>query len=130
MKNSKTTPLRIWRNTALVEIEISMMTYYDCPGLAAGLGVGTAVEVAKRTLGVADSTSLVGDNPFVTVANIERIVDMLCRVRGAALKLGQMISLQGVCVCVCVCVYVRACKRMYCACIYVHVYVLCKKLHP
>ena len=34
-------------------------------------------------------------NPFMTEANIERIVDTLCRVRGAALKLGQMISIQG-----------------------------------
>ena len=114
----KVRPLRIWHNTVLVEIEIVMMTYYDCPGLAAGLGVGTAVEVAKRTLGMADSTSLVGDNPFLTEANIERIVDTLCRVRGAALKLGQMISLQGVCVCVCaclrMCVHARECT--------VHVY--------
>ena len=27
---------------------------------------------------------------------MERIVDTLCRVRGAALKLGQMISIQGI----------------------------------
>ena len=34
-------------------------------------------------------------NPFMTEANVERIVNTLCRVRGAALKLGQMISIQG-----------------------------------
>ena len=34
-------------------------------------------------------------SPFLTPGNIERIVDTLCKVRGAALKLGQMISLQG-----------------------------------
>lgn len=27
--------------------------------------------------------------------NIERLVDTLCKVRGAALKIGQMLSLQG-----------------------------------
>ena len=64
-------------------------------GLAAGLGIGTAVEVAKRALGVSDSSSALGNSPFLTEANIERIVNTLCRVRGAALKLGQMISLQG-----------------------------------
>ena len=34
-------------------------------------------------------------NPFLTEANMNKIVDTLCRVRGAALKLGQMLSLQG-----------------------------------
>ena len=34
-------------------------------------------------------------NPFLTEANAERIVNTLCRVRGAALKLGQMLSIQG-----------------------------------
>ena len=66
-----------------------------CPGLVAGLGVGAAAEVAKRSLGVANSPSLVADNPLLTEANVERIVNTLCTVRGAALKIGQMISLQG-----------------------------------
>lgn len=70
-----------------------------CPcthtGLAAGLGLGTAAEVARRTLGMSDERSTLGKSPFLTEANIERIVSTLCRVRGAALKLGQMISLQG-----------------------------------
>lgn len=34
---------------------------------------------------------------LMTEANAERIVDTLCRVRGAALKLGQMLSIQGMC---------------------------------
>ena len=38
---------------------------------------------------------MIDQNPFLTPANAERIVDTLCRVRGAALKLGQMISIQG-----------------------------------
>ncbi len=32
---------------------------------------------------------------LLSEANAERIVDTLCRVRGAALKLGQMLSIQG-----------------------------------
>lgn len=35
------------------------------------------------------------DNPFLSEANLQRIVDTLCRMRGAALKLGQMLSIQG-----------------------------------
>ena len=69
------------------------------PGLAAGLGFGTAAEVAKRALGVSDSSQALAKNPLYNDANLERIVNTLCRVRGAALKLGQMISLQGMCVC-------------------------------
>lgn len=64
-------------------------------GLAAGLGFGTAAEVAKRALGVSDSSQSIAKNPLYNDANLERIVNTLCRVRGAALKLGQMISLQG-----------------------------------
>ena len=66
-------------------------------GLVAGLGLGTAAEVAKRALGVTDSSSssVVAGNPLLTEANVQRIVNTLCRVRGAALKIGQMISLQG-----------------------------------
>jgi small ligand-binding sensory domain FIST len=36
------------------------------------------------------------DGSFIlTEANASRIVDTLCKVRGAALKLGQMLSIQG-----------------------------------
>lgn len=35
------------------------------------------------------------DSPLLSEANAERIVDTLCKVRGAALKIGQMLSIQG-----------------------------------
>lgn len=60
--------------------------------LAAGLGIGTAAEYAKRTLGFAEPSD--GSNLFMNQANLERIVDTLCKVRGAALKLGQILSIQ------------------------------------
>ncbi|CAG0884991.1 unnamed protein product [Cyprideis torosa] len=64
--------------------------------LAAGLSLGTVAEYTRRAIkgdeGVADSGS--GKSPILTQANAERIVDTLCRVRGAALKLGQMLSIQ------------------------------------
>ena len=37
---------------------------------------------------------LVGDSVFLTEANAERLAVALCRMRGAALKLGQMLSIQ------------------------------------
>lgn len=68
-------------------------------GLFVGLGVGALSEVTKRGLGLKkksddNNPSLIGENPFLTEENAERIVDRLCRARGAALKLGQMISIQ------------------------------------
>uniref|UniRef100_A0A1I7YTD8 ABC1 domain-containing protein n=1 Tax=Steinernema glaseri TaxID=37863 RepID=A0A1I7YTD8_9BILA len=69
--------------------------------LALGLGAGAAAEITRRSLrfGKNDESStadrVVGSsNPFLTPANAERIVQTLCRVRGAALKLGQMLSIQ------------------------------------
>ena len=59
------------------------------------MGVGTAAEVARRALGISGEPSALGRNPLLTDANIERIINTLCKVRGAALKLGQMISLTG-----------------------------------
>lgn len=45
--------------------------------------------VDESQKGVLDSS------PFLSEANAERIVRTLCKVRGAALKLGQMLSIQG-----------------------------------
>jgi len=39
--------------------------------------------------------SILDKNLLLTEANVNRIVDTLCRVRGAALKVGQMLSIQG-----------------------------------
>lgn len=62
--------------------------------LAAGLGVGTVAQYARNTIqsvtGKVDDSS----NAFMSPANAERIVDTLCKVRGAALKLGQLLSIQ------------------------------------
>ncbi|GFO03900.1 Atypical kinase coq8a, mitochondrial [Plakobranchus ocellatus] len=66
-------------------------------GLAAGLSMGALAEVTKRSLGLKEEAQGAGKldaNPFLTEANAERIVNTLCRVRGAALKLGQIISIQ------------------------------------
>ncbi|XP_034999638.2 atypical kinase COQ8A, mitochondrial isoform X2 [Hippoglossus stenolepis] len=68
-------------------------------GLAVGLGIGALAEVAKKTMrhsGIAgeNKKSVLDSSPFLSEANAERIVRTLCKVRGAALKLGQMLSIQ------------------------------------
>lgn len=42
-----------------------------------------------------DKKAVLDSNVFLSEANAERIVHTLCKVRGAALKLGQMLSIQG-----------------------------------
>ncbi|GAB5582023.1 atypical kinase COQ8B [Prionailurus iriomotensis] len=85
-------------------------------GLAVGLGLGVLAEVAKKSLPgghlpsdqrnrttyshmclaalAQQSGTRPGSSPFLSEANAERIVQTLCTVRGAALKVGQMLSIQ------------------------------------
>ncbi len=63
-------------------------------GLAANLGINTVMDMTKRSFGIGNTTTT-NSNPLLTQTNIEMIVNTLCRVRGAALKIGQMISIQG-----------------------------------
>ncbi|XP_037097160.1 atypical kinase COQ8A, mitochondrial [Syngnathus acus] len=66
--------------------------------LAVGLGIGAIAEAAKKKLNLqqqqANKKSVLDSNTFLSEANAERIVRTLCKVRGAALKLGQMLSIQ------------------------------------
>jgi len=64
-------------------------------GLAVGLGIGAIAEVAKQSIagGTRQKDALL-DSPLLSEANAERIVNTLCKVRGAALKIGQMLSIQ------------------------------------
>ncbi|MBN3310385.1 COQ8B kinase, partial [Amia calva] len=65
-------------------------------GLAVGLGLGAIVEAAKQSFGGKQATGqgALLDTPLLSEANAERIVHTLCKVRGAALKIGQMLSIQ------------------------------------
>lgn len=62
-------------------------------GLVASVGLGTVAELAKRNIGLADKNST-GTSLILNEANAKRIVETLCKVRGAVLKLGQMLSIQ------------------------------------
>ena len=61
--------------------------------LGAGLALGTAAELARRTLGGAASSSD-GSLVLSNDANAQRLSNSLRRMRGAAMKLGQMLSIQ------------------------------------
>ncbi|XP_075477260.1 protein ABC transporter 1, mitochondrial isoform X2 [Primulina tabacum] len=65
-------------------------------GLGVGLAWGTFQESAKRiAFGTTDSQNAQHSlSPFLSEKNAERLALALCRMRGAALKLGQMLSIQ------------------------------------
>eukprot|EP00003_Mantamonas_plastica_P012902 TRINITY_DN2288_c0_g1_i4.p1 TRINITY_DN2288_c0_g1~~TRINITY_DN2288_c0_g1_i4.p1 ORF type:complete len:317 (-),score=86.32 TRINITY_DN2288_c0_g1_i4:288-1238(-) len=82
---------------------------WEFGGLAAGLATGTISEMVKRTLGgrrnkkdeesgmggdqeINKAPSLQDYHPFFNEQNATRLVMSLCKMRGAALKLGQMLS--------------------------------------
>lgn len=61
--------------------------------LVASVGLGTVAELAKRNIGLSDKKSS-KSSIILNEANANRIVETLCKVRGAVLKLGQMLSIQ------------------------------------
>ncbi|XP_037551167.1 atypical kinase COQ8A, mitochondrial [Nematolebias whitei] len=66
-------------------------------GLAVSLGIGALAEVAKKSLKPKQEgtkKAVLDSNPFLSEANAGRIVRTLCKVRGAALKIGQVLSIQ------------------------------------
>ena len=70
------------------------LTSVIVPGLAASLGYGAASEYLRRSTSSTDSV----DPPsslMMTEANLTRLVSKLTRMRGAALKVGQFLSIQG-----------------------------------
>ncbi|KAK2812280.1 hypothetical protein FQN49_008389 [Arthroderma sp. PD_2] len=62
---------------------------WEYGGLATSMAMGVVGESFRRATGSDDSGSL-----LLSPANIERLVAKLSKMRGAALKLGQMLSLQ------------------------------------
>ncbi|KAJ2450696.1 hypothetical protein EV183_004102 [Coemansia sp. RSA 2336] len=71
---------------------VSRLFHYG--SLAVGLGFGAVGEAAKRWSGLGPADDQSSSSVFLSRANIDRIVAKLTRMRGAALKLGQMLSIQ------------------------------------
>ncbi|KAI6118022.1 ABC1-domain-containing protein [Pisolithus sp. B1] len=63
-------------------------------GLAASLGYGAATEFLRRSTTSPDGTDSQQSSLIMTEANIKRLVSKLSQMRGAALKLGQFMSIQ------------------------------------
>ncbi len=62
-------------------------------GLATSMALGAVGESLRRATGGSDIAG--GGSLMLSPGNMERLVAKLSRMRGAALKLGQMISFQG-----------------------------------
>lgn len=62
------------------------------PGLAASLSLGAATEMVRRASGQSDNQD---NSLLLTEANLNRLVSKLSKMRGAALKMGQFMSIQG-----------------------------------
>lgn len=90
------TPVWTPRERAVPESPFSRVVAFG--GLGAGLLAGAAAESARRMVGLsAPAADLPGTgvySAFVSDANAERLAASLSRMRGAALKLGQMLSIQ------------------------------------
>ncbi|KAK2465552.1 hypothetical protein APHAL10511_002444 [Amanita phalloides] len=82
------TPNRHLQSSKVPSSRIGRLFHYG--GLAASLGYGAASELLRRTSSNSDSQSSL----VMTEANIRRLVAKLSRMRGAALKLGQFMSIQ------------------------------------
>lgn len=95
---------RVMRERRVPQTAFSRIAAFG--GLGASLLTGAAAEITRRAFqGRSDnevSSSSTSDDdsgrrrlsPFVTEANAARLADTLSRMRGAALKLGQMLSIQ------------------------------------
>lgn len=97
-------PGNVMRERRVPQSAFSRMAAFG--GLGLGLVTGAAAEVFRRTVGAStnasgsnsaltpDATSSRETTAFVTDANAARLANTLSRMRGAALKLGQMLSIQ------------------------------------
>ncbi|RUP19983.1 ABC1 family-domain-containing protein, partial [Jimgerdemannia flammicorona] len=80
------------RESRIPTTRASRLWHYG--SLVTGLGIGAMGESLRRFAGI--STADAGSSVLLTDANVDRLVERFTRMRGAALKFGQMISIQGV----------------------------------
>ncbi|ORZ20819.1 ABC1 family-domain-containing protein [Lobosporangium transversale] len=83
-------PKKILTEASMPTSRVGRLFHYG--GLAASLGAGAITETVRRTIG--RGTTPEQSPTFLTPANMDRLVSKLTKMRGAALKLGQMLSIQ------------------------------------
>ncbi|CAG7848324.1 Protein ABC1 homolog, mitochondrial Flags: Precursor [Serendipita indica DSM 11827] len=99
------TPSKLYRNVESLTIDTApspvvmkasrvpssrMGRLFHYGSLAAGMGIGAASEFMRRAVSPSDASGSV----LMSEANVTRLVEKLSRMRGAALKLGQFMSIQ------------------------------------
>ncbi|KAJ7085382.1 ABC1-domain-containing protein [Mycena belliarum] len=85
-----TVHIRQLQSSKVPSSRIGRLFHYG--GLAASLGYGAASEIIRRTASSGSDGSQ--QSVMMTEANITRLVSKLSQMRGAALKLGQFLSIQ------------------------------------
>lgn len=80
---------RAERNRCRIDSHLSLT------GLAASLGYGAASEFLRPSTSSVNASGTPNRSALLTDANIGRLVSKLSQMRGAALKLGQFLSIQG-----------------------------------
>ena len=91
-------PLRVLRS---IHLTLYFRTHFKCLhfpriGLAASLSFGAASELVRRSASSSESANAGSGSLMLTEANVTRLVSKLSQMRGAALKIGQFLSIQGV----------------------------------
>jgi hypothetical protein len=93
-------PLLALGGSFITEVSITLswflsieLTFY-ASGLAASLGYGAASEFLRRSVTSPESSES-SSSLMMTEANLTRLVSKLTQMRGAALKVGQFLSIQG-----------------------------------
>ncbi|KAL0078111.1 ABC1 family-domain-containing protein [Phycomyces blakesleeanus] len=84
-------PKKVLKEARIPTSRAGRMWHYGT--LATGLGLGAISESVKRATGI--STNNEG-SVMLSEKNVDRLVEKLSRMRGAALKMGQMLSIQGI----------------------------------
>jgi aarF domain-containing kinase len=78
------------RESRVPSSQLGRLWHYG--GLVTGMAFGAVGESVRRATGSSGD----GGSLILSGGNMERLVSKLSRMRGAALKLGQMISFQGI----------------------------------
>ncbi|KAI9014592.1 ABC1 family-domain-containing protein [Phycomyces nitens] len=84
-------PKKVLKEARIPTSRAGRMWHYGT--LATGLGLGAISESVKRATGISSNNQ---GSVMLSEKNVDRLVEKLSRMRGAALKMGQMLSIQGI----------------------------------
>ncbi|CAO3648960.1 unnamed protein product [Cunninghamella blakesleeana] len=82
---------KVLKEARIPTSRVSRLWHYGT--LATGMGLGAINESIKRATGVSKNNQ---GSVMLSEKNVDRLVEKLSTMRGAALKMGQMLSIQGI----------------------------------